>query len=98
MNNVGSKTSFNLVFINYCNNLIVFSRALRVLVTQEMQNFMGEGNEPLRSIGTPFQNRCLFWPQSQHPALCALVAEAGTMLDLSTKIIMVLIAVLTKDI
>ena len=25
VNNVGSKTLFNPVFINYCNNLIVFS-------------------------------------------------------------------------
>ena len=29
VNNVGSKTLFNPVFINYCNNLIVISRVLK---------------------------------------------------------------------
>ena len=46
MNNVGSKTLFNPIFINYCNNLIVFSRVISAFT-------IDTGIQP-RYIQTPY--------------------------------------------
>jgi hypothetical protein len=41
VNNVGSKTLFNPVFINYCNNLIVYSWSPKIFPRTYQKKFSG---------------------------------------------------------